>query len=126
MDTAAGGVTIVDYETLDGGATVHASSPGRPGPQGGDGADGADGADGSASIAVIADQKSAGTQGGGFTSGAWRTRDLNTEVSDVDGIGSISSNQFTPVAGTYIVMGSAPAYSVDSHQTRIRNVTAGT
>ena len=44
------------------------------------------------SIAIIEDQKSAGTAGGTFTSGAWRTRDLNTEVSDPDGIVSTQSS----------------------------------
>ena len=29
-------------------------------------------------IAIIADQKSNGTDGGAATNGAWRTRDLNT------------------------------------------------
>ena len=37
------------------------------------------------SYAIIRDQKS-GAHGGTFTSGAWRTRDLNTEVADDDGI----------------------------------------
>ena len=37
-------------------------------------------------IAIIADQKSNGTDGGTATNGAWRTRDLNTEISDTDGI----------------------------------------
>ena len=48
-----------------------------------------------ASYALIADQKAQGTISGSFTSGDWRTRDLNTELSDADDIVSISSNQFT-------------------------------
>ncbi|SVB60040.1 uncharacterized protein METZ01_LOCUS212894, partial [marine metagenome] len=47
-----------------------------------------------ASYAIIADQKAQNTAGGTFTSGAWRTRDLNTEITDPDGIVSISSNEF--------------------------------
>ena len=76
--------------------------------------------------AVIADQKTSGTDGGTFTSGAWRTRDLNTEVTDVDNIVSISSNQFTLQAGTYLIKARATAYDCDRHQLRLRNITDGT
>ena len=75
------------------------------------------------SIAIIADQKSAGTSGGTFTSGAWRTRDLNTKVSDPDGIVSISSNQFTLGAGTYIIDWTAPAYGVNKHKSSLYDIT---
>ena len=74
-------------------------------------------------IAIIADQKSSGTHGGTFTSGAWRTRDLNTEISDPDGIVSISSNQFTLAAGTYLIEYSAPGHDTDSHQTSLYDIT---
>jgi hypothetical protein len=73
--------------------------------------------------AVIADQKAQNTNGGTFTSGAWRTRDLNTEITDPNGIVSISSNQFTLVAGDYLVRWSAPADAVNTHQSRLYNVT---
>ena len=75
--------------------------------------------------AIIADQKSSGTNGGAFTSGAWRTRDLNTEVTDVDNIVSLSSNRFTLQAGTYLIIARAPAHDCNSHQTRLRNITDG-
>ncbi len=75
------------------------------------------------SRAFIRDEKSAGTNGGTFTQGAWRTRDLNTEVFDPDGIVSISSNQFTLGAGTYELEWFAVAGYVNSHQSRIYNVT---
>jgi len=55
------------------------------------------------SYAVIADQKAYNVNGGDFSAGADRTRDLNTELSDADNIVSISSNQFTLQAGTYII-----------------------
>lgn len=74
-------------------------------------------------VAVIADQKSAGTAGGTFTSGAWQTRDLNTEVSDANAIVSISANQFTPIAGTYLIRVVVPAYAVDTHKARLYNAT---
>ena len=76
-----------------------------------------------ASYAIIADQKSANTLAGTFTSGAWRTRDLNTEVADADGIVSISSNQFILQAGTYLLIARAPAYHVSRHQLRLQNIT---
>ena len=79
-----------------------------------------------ASYAVICDQKTSGTHGGTFTSGSWRTRDLNTELADADGIVSISSNQFTLQAGTYLVVASAPAFRVDRHMIRMMNETDST
>ena len=75
------------------------------------------------SIAIIVDQKSDGTHGGDFNSGAWRTRDLNTEVFDPDGIVSISSNQFTLAAGTYLIEYSAPGYDTNTHQTKLYDIT---
>ena len=76
-----------------------------------------------ASVAVISDTKAQDTGGGAATSGAWRTRDLNTEDSDVDGIVSIASNQFTLQAGTYTVEFSAPAVDVNYHQANLENTT---
>jgi hypothetical protein len=82
-----------------------------------------------ASIAIICDQKAKNDPSGTFTADntagthPWRTRDLNTELSDVDGIVSISSNQFTLAAGTYQIDWNAPAYSVDTHASRLYNIT---
>jgi len=76
-----------------------------------------------ASYAIIGDQKSSTTDGGTFTTGAWRTRDLNAELRDIDGIVSLSSNQFTLAAGSYLVRASAPAHRVNNHQIRLRNIT---
>ena len=78
-----------------------------------------------ASYAVIADQKANNGTSGNFVSGDWRTRDLNTELADADGIVSISSNQFTLQAGTYLIKWSCPAYGRDYHASRLRNVTDG-
>ena len=75
------------------------------------------------SYAIIADQKAQNTQGGTFTSGAWRTRDLQTEIADPDTIVSISSNQFTLGAGTYLIKWAAPTYGVGDQQARLYNVT---
>lgn len=63
--------------------------------------------------------------GGTFTSGAWRTRPLNNLIENLDGIASLSSNQLTLEVGVYRVRISAPAYLVDSHQIKLRNVTDG-
>lgn len=69
------------------------------------------------------DEKAAGTDGGGFTSGAWQTRTLNVEAFDTGGYGSLSSNQITLAAGTYEADIICPALRVDSHQAKLRNVT---
>jgi hypothetical protein len=72
------------------------------------------------------DQKAAGTNGGTFTSGAPRTRDLTVEVADTAGIGSLASNQITITGGgTFDVDGSAPAGYVNNHQARLRDITNG-
>ena len=76
------------------------------------------------SYAIICDQKSAGTDGGTFTSGGWYTRDLNTEITDPDGIVSISSNKFTLQAGTYLIKAQAPAYNVARHMITLYRTSA--
>ena len=77
-----------------------------------------------ASYALLADIKANSVTGGGtLTSGDWRTRDLNTELHDADGIVSISSNQFTLQAGTYRIFATTPSYRADRHQAALYNVT---
>lgn len=73
-------------------------------------------------IAKLSDVKAAATDGGTFTSGSYATRDLNTE-EDEFGIVSLSANQFTLQAGTYRIFAKAPAYKVNSHKAKLRNVT---
>lgn len=75
---------------------------------------------------ILEDQKTSGTDGGTFISGAWRTRDLNTEVADTGGDCTLASNQFTLVAGTYELIASAPGYIVTYHQARLQNITDAT
>ena len=78
-------------------------------------------------LAILADQKASGTAGGTFTSGAWQTRDLNTEVYDRLGILSIASNQFTiSTAGTYEISWHTPAYGTAGHQSLLYNITDST
>ncbi|CVK18451.1 phage tail protein [Sporomusa sphaeroides] len=73
------------------------------------------------------DQKASGTSGGTFTSGAWRTRELNQlkTYGNISGV-SLSGNQLTIPAGTYAVKASAPGNNVDGHKIRLRNITAAT
>jgi hypothetical protein len=71
----------------------------------------------------IQDQKTKGTDGGTFTTGAWRTRDLNTEQSDTGGHASVASNQITLASGTYICRIIAPAFSVNEHVAKLYNIT---
>lgn len=76
------------------------------------------------SRALIADQKDYNVAGGTFTSGAWRTRDLNTELYDPDAIVSISSNQFSLAAGTYRVRWWAMAHDhVNQTVSKLYNAT---
>jgi hypothetical protein len=76
-------------------------------------------------ILHIQDQKTSGTTGGSFTQGAWRTRDLNTLVTDTITGASLSSNQISLPAGSYIIKAHAPGHRVGSHRIRLRNITAG-
>ena len=77
------------------------------------------------SYAFIDDVKANDVDGGTFTSGDWRTRDLNTELIDSDDIVSISSNQFTLQAGTYFIEAQAMAYRVNRHMIKLYQ-TSGT
>ena len=74
----------------------------------------------------VSDRKSQSTAGGTFTSGDWRTRDINTEDDDPQSIASISSNQITLPAGTYRCNIICPAVNTNSHQARLRNITGNT
>jgi len=74
----------------------------------------------------VREEQAQNTSGGTFTSGAWRTRVLNTESSDADGLCSLASNQVTLTAGTYICRISCPAGYVAKHQARLQNVSDAT
>lgn len=71
----------------------------------------------------LSDVKAANTAGGTFTSGAWRTRDLNTEDTDTGGYCTLSSNQFTLAAGDYIIRATAPARGVNRHKAKLVNIS---
>ncbi len=72
---------------------------------------------------ILEDRKAAGTNGGTFTSGARRTRDLNTELVDTGNHCTLSANQFTLAAGTYRVFAESTGFMVDGHRCWVRNVT---
>lgn len=75
---------------------------------------------------LIVDRKATNVDGGTFTSGAMRTRDLNTELSDAGGHASVSANQITLAAGTYRFNIIAPARSVLESIGRLQNITDAT
>lgn len=72
----------------------------------------------------VRDEKTSGVAGGSFTSGAWRTRDLNQSKTNTITGASLSSNQITLPTGSYWIDASAPAIKVDSHRVRLYNTTA--
>ncbi len=74
--------------------------------------------------AYIKDEKTTGTEGGTFTFGAWRTRDLNVLTGDTSFV-SIGSNQMTIDIGTYLIDAKATAFFVTTHKSRLRNITDG-
>jgi hypothetical protein len=77
---------------------------------------------GAISFAVVSDQKTSGTAGGA-SSTSFTTRDLNTEVFDPDGIVTVSSNQFTLIAGTYIIDWECPHYRSNSATSVLYDIT---
>jgi hypothetical protein len=74
-------------------------------------------------IAIATDVKSSGTDGGGFTNGARRTRTLNTLSEAVASVVSLASNEVTLPAGTWFFRWSCPAYKTGSHKSWLRDVT---
>ena len=74
------------------------------------------------SVAVIADQKAYNVNGGGSDIG-FNDRDLNTTIFDPDNIVTISSNQFTLNAGTYIIEFSSFAFRSNRTFTELYDVT---
>ena len=76
------------------------------------------------SYAVIAKVRASDAGGfGSYTTGDWRTRDIDTEITDEDDIVSISSNQFTLQAGNYFIRFACSMYHCGKHAIRLRNIT---
>lgn len=76
-----------------------------------------------ASYIKVIDKKSNGTPGGTFTKDVWQTRDLTDEIDDTNNLCSLSSNQITLAAGTYICHISCPGFRVEKHMARLYNIT---
>lgn len=71
----------------------------------------------------ICEEQAANTNGGEFTAGAWQTRTLNTISSQVDVKASLNVNQILLEAGVYLCRIVCPAYAVNRHKARLRNMT---
>ena len=80
----------------------------------------------SADIIILREEQNSGNNGGTFTSGAWQTRILNTKTNDTNNNCTLSSNQFTLNAGIYEIFATAPAYIVENHRAKLRNITDST
>jgi hypothetical protein len=73
--------------------------------------------------AVFHDKKPQGTDGGTFTAGAWRLRDLTHQVYNSGIDVSLSNNRLTIGPGCFLLLAMAPAQDVDQHQARLYNET---
>lgn len=74
----------------------------------------------------IQDQKSAGVDGGSSVVTTWNIRTLNTEVTDTHDLASLSSNQITLSAGTYLMEATAPAHGNQASKLKLYNTTGAT
>ena len=75
-------------------------------------------------VALLQDQKSSGTHGGQPpNTSSYNERDLNTEVFDTGNFVSISSNNFTLTAGTYLIRASIPAMRTNQTKANLYNVS---
>lgn len=72
---------------------------------------------------LVQDQKPSGTNGGGFTNGAWRTRDLNTVVGNAIAGANLSGDQITLPVGTYTVDAFATAFAVNANRIRLQSIS---
>ena len=78
------------------------------------------------SLLHIQDQKAQGVQGQSLSSGAWRTKDLNTVVTNEISGASLATNQITLPAGTYWADISSPVYgqpNASLHKAKLYNIT---
>lgn len=75
-----------------------------------------------ASYAILAEEHVSGTN---VTSSSitWNARSINTEISDVDGIVTLSSGKFTPQSGDYFIDVLAIAKGTNVSRLRLYNVT---
>lgn len=76
--------------------------------------------------AIFNEQQATNTAGGTFTSGSYVKRVLNTTLINTISGCTLTSSVISLPAGTYNVLGYAPALGVAAHRTRLQNTTAGT
>ncbi len=76
-----------------------------------------------AQLLHVREEQTANTGGGTFTSGAWRTRVLNTTKTNEISGASLGSNQITLPAGTYFIHAEAPGCGVNNHKAKLYNIT---
>ena len=72
------------------------------------------------------DRRRSRSNGGTFLSRGQRGRTLNTVITNNITGASLASNKITLPAGTYYCEGSAPAYGVGSHRTRLYDFNSST
>lgn len=77
----------------------------------------------SSAVAIVADVKPSGYNGGTFSSGAWRTRDLNSELRSASWLTLNENSTFTLIPGIYYFDASAPAVYVNGHKCRLRSLS---
>ena len=75
-----------------------------------------------ADIFFARDEKASGTAGGDFTLGAWRTRAINTVLTNEIGA-SLADNQITLPAGTYWIEAEVPGFICGLHKAKLFNVS---
>ena len=81
---------------------------------------GQNGGGGSGKVAILSDVKTAGTDGGDFNTGAWRNRELNTELDPESFVTFNSSNNYFELGRDLIgYHGVLRQNLVDKHQTRL-------
>lgn len=77
-------------------------------------------------IAIFNESQASGTNGGTATAGSFVKRTLNTTVvNNITGC-SIAASVITLPAGTYFINATAPAYAINSCQSKLRNTTDST
>lgn len=76
----------------------------------------------------VVDRKAANTAGGTFTHAGWRTRTLNTVLTNLipEAQPDTTNNKIILPPATYIAMIRAPAYGVADHRARLRDTTTNT
>lgn len=76
-----------------------------------------------ASYAILRHEETNTTSGGATTTNTWNACTLNTESYDPDSIVTISSNKFTPIAGTYKLIAFKTTRISGNNRLRLYNVT---